>query len=89
MTIQTRIPLGRWAVAVGVNPSTAWRWADSGRLNGSDAAHPLAWQDGGRWYVAPQVYAPEPATPELAPDVLTALIDQRIEQFFARAMRGA
>jgi len=33
--------------------------------------------------------APVPSSALPAPDVLTALIDQRIEQFFARAMRGA
>lgn len=63
---QTRVPLVQWAKERGVPRVTAWRWADSGVLNGRDAAHPLAWKEGCRWYVAPDVYrapAPEPEVP--------------------------
>ena len=81
----TAITLREWALARGVNPSTAWRWADSGRLNGSDADHPLAWQDGGRWYVSSHVCPParmvEAAPLELS-DAVTALIDARVAAAF-------
>ncbi|HXI15260.1 MAG TPA: hypothetical protein VNM48_02730 [Chloroflexota bacterium] len=89
---EPRLPIREWAASVSVPLRTAQRWADEGRLVGSDADHPLAWQEGGRWYVAPHVYAPEPATPELAPDDLTALIDARVAAAFeavAAQLRGA
>ena len=92
----SRIPLRQWALARGVNPSTAWRWADSGRLNGSDHDHPLAVQDdSGRWFVSSHVCPParvvEAAPLELSDD-LKALLDAHIAaalERFAAQLRGA
>jgi len=82
---QTPTTLRQWALARGVNPSTAWRWADSGRLNGSDADHPLAVRDGGRWFVSSHVCPPAPAV-EAAPlelsDAVIALLNAHIAAAF-------
>ena len=93
---QSRVPLRQWALARGVNPPTAWRWADGGILNGSDHDHPLALQDGGgRWFVSSHVCPPAPAV-EAVPlelsDAVTALIDARVAAAFERVaaqLRGA
>ncbi|HXI16857.1 MAG TPA: hypothetical protein VNM48_10825 [Chloroflexota bacterium] len=90
------LTLREWAGRNGLALRTAQRWADSGRLDGSDADHPLAWQDdSGRWQVYPQLYAPAPVV-EAAPlelsDAVTALIDARVAAAFERVaaqLRGA
>ena len=82
----TPTTLRQWALARGVNPSTAWRWADSGRLNGSDHDHPLAVQDdSGRWHVTSHVCPPARVV-EVAPlelsDAVIALLNAHIAAAF-------
>lgn len=80
------VPIRAWARDRSIPASTALEWAREGRLNGTDADHPIAQRDDrGRWLVAPDAYI-RSVEVEPAPDVaLERLIDRRI----AKVLRAA
>jgi len=81
------LTIREWAASVGVPKRTAQRWADEGRLDGSDANHPQAFKKDGRLYVAPHVYRVvevESAKAPPAADAVTALVRAEIASHFER-----